>query len=395
MSYPTIHQCRGCHAPSASLVPVLQMDPMPLAGMFCRSAESARTAPLFPLTWMRCSGCGAVQVAEDISGAQLYEEYNYASSTVPGLVRHFIGFADTLASFYGRDSALTYLEIGCNDGVLLNQLPPGWKRLGVDPSDVSRRAGAAASWRLVNRPFTPEVVKEHGLEGTVDVMSGSNCLAHITDLREVFAGAALALKPGGHFWVEVHDLAATLAGGQWDTIYHEHKVEWSESALVRCVCALGFAHEATLRTPLHGGLLRVRFRRDPHAAPIPGRAPEAEPGLRGIQHAYDRRSDTPAARRLARILDEGGGIIAAYGAAGRANVYLNQLPHLRFAYIVDESPLRCVKFIPQTSTPIVPPSGMIDHPPVACLVTAWNHRDDIVRKYPGHTWEWLTAFGEA
>jgi SAM-dependent methyltransferase len=371
------------------------MDPMPLAGMFCRSAESARTAPLFPLTWMRCSECGAVQVAEDISGAQLYEEYNYASSTVPGLVRHFIGFADTLASFYGRDSALTYLEIGCNDGVLLNQLPPGWKRLGVDPSDVSRRAGAAASWRLVNRPFTPEVVKEHGLEGTVDVMSGSNCLAHITDLREVFAGAALALKPGGHFWVEVHDLAATLAGGQWDTIYHEHKVEWSESALVRCVCALGFAHEATLRTPLHGGLLRVRFRRDPHATPIPGRAPEPEPGLRGIQHAYDRRSDTPAARRLARILDEGGGIIAAYGAAGRANVYLNQLPHLRFAYIVDESPLRCGKFIPQTSTPIVPPSGMIDHPPVACLVTAWNHRDDIVRKYPGHTWEWLTAFGEA
>jgi len=55
---------------------VLHMEPMPLAGMFCRSAESARTAPLFPLTWMRCSCCGAVQVAEDISGAQLYEEYN-------------------------------------------------------------------------------------------------------------------------------------------------------------------------------------------------------------------------------------------------------------------------------------------------------------------------------
>ena len=88
------------------------MEPMPLAGMFCRSAESARTAPLFPLTWMRCSCCGAVQVAEDISGAQLYEEYNYASSTVPGLVRHFIGFSDILAAFYGKESALTYLEIG-------------------------------------------------------------------------------------------------------------------------------------------------------------------------------------------------------------------------------------------------------------------------------------------
>ena len=81
--------------------------------------------------------------------------------------------------------------------------------------------------------------------------------------------------------------------------------------------------------------------------------------------------------------------------AGRANVYLNQLRHLRFNYIVDESPLRCGKFIPQTETPIVAPAEMIQHPPVACLVTAWNHRDDIVRKYPGHSWEWLTAFGEA
>ena len=393
MSFPTIHHCRGCHAPSAGLVPVLSMDPMPLAGMFCRSAESARSAPLFPLTWLRCSRCGAVQVAEDISGALLYEEYNYASSTVPGLVRHFIGFSDTLASFYGRESALTYLEIGCNDGVLLNQLPPGWRRIGVDPSDVSRRAAVAASWRLVNRPFTPEVVREHGLEGSVDVLSGSNCLAHITDLREVFAGAALALRPGGHFWVEVHDLAATLAGGQWDTIYHEHKVEWSESALIRCVCDVGFTHEATLRTPLHGGLLRVRFRRDPHADAIPNRAPEAESGLNEIQRAYDLRAETPAAKRLERLLSEGRPI-AAYGAAGRANVYLNQLRHLRFSYIVDESPLRCGKFIPQLATPIVAPAEMMRNPPVACLVTAWNHRDDIVRKYPGHSWEWLTAFGE-
>ncbi|MFM8360978.1 MAG: hypothetical protein ACKOET_20690, partial [Verrucomicrobiota bacterium] len=140
MSPPTLRQCRGCHAPASGLVPVLRMEPMPLAGMFCPSADTARTAPVFPLTWVRCPDCGAVQVAEDISGAQLFEEYHYASSTVPGLVRHFRGFADTLAAFHGRDSRRTCLEIGCNDGVLLHQLPPGWQRLGVDPSDVSRRA---------------------------------------------------------------------------------------------------------------------------------------------------------------------------------------------------------------------------------------------------------------
>jgi len=141
-------------------------------------------------------------------------------------------------------------------------------------------------------------------------------------------------------------------------------------------------------------LLRVRFRRDPSATEFSGKALESESGLDDIQRAYDRRAETPAALRLERFLQEGRPI-AAYGAAGRANVYLNQLRHLRFNYIVDESPLRCGKFIPQTETPIVTPAEMIQHPPVACLITAWNHRDDIVRKYPGHSWEWLTAFGEA
>jgi hypothetical protein len=74
-------------------------------------------------------------------------------------------------------------------------------------------------------------------------------------------------------------------------------------------------------------------------------------------------------------------------------VYLNQMKELRFDYIVDESPLRMNKYIPQVATPIVAPSTLQGNPVPACLVTAWNYRDDIVRKNPGHKGRWLTAFG--
>ncbi len=391
MRYTLTSRCRGCHASAAGFLPVLAMEPMPLAGMFCRTVAEAEEAAVFPLTWVRCTGCGAVQVAEDIPDGHLFGEYNYASSTVPGLVRHFAGFVDELAGFHGTDRPLTYLEIGCNDGVLLRRLPSAWRRVGVDPSDVARRGAEAGDWELINLPFTPEVVRAHGLEGRVDAMSGSNCLAHISDLREVFAGAALALKPGGHLWVEVHDLAATLRGGQWDTIYHEHKLEWSEPALVRCLARLGFVHEATRRLPLHGGLLRARFRREAGPQPMPEGAGDPEPGLTDLRVAYARRAETPAARELSRLL-ESGRRISAYGAAGRANVYLNQMRHLRFAHIVDEAPLRAGKFIPRTATPIVRPEALVELPSAACLITAWNYREDIIRKNPAHAGMWLTAF---
>lgn len=79
------------------------------------------------------------------------------------------------------------------------------------------------------------MVLDNNLEDSIDVISGSNCLAHISDLKSVFKGIAAALKAGGHFWIEVHDLKSTLNSGQWDTIYHEHKVEWSLQSLQLCL----------------------------------------------------------------------------------------------------------------------------------------------------------------
>jgi SAM-dependent methyltransferase len=370
------------------------MDPMPLAGMFCATVQEALAAPVFPLTWVHCSECGVVQVLEDISDASLFAKYNYASSTVPGLVRHFASYADFLAIRYADNPNIRFLEIGCNDGVLLNKLPATWQLLGFDPSDVAALAAKQNSgYRLFPIPFSEANVKGKGLEDSVDVISGSNCLAHISDLRDVFEGVWSALRFGGHFWVEVHDLDELVRGGQWDTIYHEHKVEWSERSLVNCLVPLGFDHKETQRTPMHGGALRILFQKVKQSKMVGKERRTIEPGLKSLELAYRKRYETPAAAQLLSALEKGDRI-AAYGAAGRANVYLNQMPQLKFDYIVDESPLRMNKFIPKVATPIVSPSSLTTKPATACLVTAWNYREDIIRKNPAHKGLWLTAFGD-
>jgi SAM-dependent methyltransferase len=391
--YTIIDRCRACHAPSSLLIPALEMDPMPLAGQFCISRKEAYDAVSMPLSWIICERCGLVQVLEDVNDRALFKHYNYASSTVGGLVRHFEQFACILAESY-ENSEPAFLEIGCNDGVLLNKLPATWTKCGVDPSDVARTTHESASdaaYELVNKPFTSTLVDRKQWTGKWDVISGSNCLAHISDLRDVFEGVASALRPNGEFWIEVHDLDALLDGSQWDTIYHEHKAEWSLDALTNCLGTLGFERISFERIPMHGGALRCRFKKTGEKKYFQGTTDTYLPKLEKLSLAYHRRNEHPTVRTL-RSAVKNGQRIAAFGAAGRANVYLNQMVDLTFTWIVDESPLRIGKFIPCVGTPIVDPSSLDQEAPKKCLITAWNYKDDIIRKNPNYPGDWLTAF---
>lgn len=366
---------------------------MPLAGAFYPDLPSALSSPVFPLTWIQCAQCGLIQVSEDIPDTLLFSDYHYASSSVAGLVRHFESYAELLTEKYSPHHPINFLEIGCNDGVLLRRLPPSWNLIGVDPSNVAQDGVSLSQqrYRLHNVPFSKSLMLDEQLENSIDVISGSNCLAHVSDPLEIFEAAYLGLRTGGHFWIEVHDLDALLRGHQWDTIYHEHKMEWSEDSLRRCLAPIGFAHVHTQRLPLHGGLLRMCFQKTELPLLISTKVISRDPRLIALRRAYESRHETPAAATL-RNAQDAGQRIAAYGAAGRANVYLNQMSELHFEYVVDESPLRANSFLAKIGTPVVPLEVFMRLPPKHCLITAWNYREDIIRKNPNYSGDWLVAF---
>ena len=119
------------------------------------------------------------------------------------------------------------------------------------------------------------------------------------------------LAPNGVFVMEVHDLGATLQDLTWDTIYHEHSVEWSTRSL-RIAGAMHGLHLTDIyRLPLHGGLLRAVFEPGPTE-----RRPSGTPWLdySRLQRAYD--TARPPALPPGAI---------AYGAAARATVYLDHV----------------------------------------------------------------------
>ena len=162
-------------------------------------------------------------------------------------------------------------------------------------------------------------------------------------------------------------------------------------SLRACVGEVGFEATFTERLPLHGGLLRCGFRAvagtDPIAKPTRLDAQPFEPLVDG----YVRRLESPLSRTLVARGSEGKRLVA-YGASGRANVWMNQMTDIEFEYVLDDSPLRMGRWLPHVAVPILPSATLDEDQPDVCLVTAWNYARSIRSKHPTFRGAWLQTF---
>lgn len=366
-------ECRSCG--SSALKLVYDFGPQPLAGYFPTRPDSECRATRYPLDLTQCLNCGLLQVTnlppiEDV----FHADYRYSSSTVPDLVRHFEGYAGYLAAILPPGSSV--LEFGCNDGVLLERLAKhGFACMGIDASDnvaaLARAKGLDVRTGFLNEAF----VVEQALSGQFDAVTCSNVFAHIDDLRGTVAAVRLLLKPGGRFFVEVHDGDVLAGDAQFDTIYHEHLTYFTETTLRRLTEAEGFAFIACERTPMHGGGLRFSavLRGDDTVAP------ELEPAVL-INGAAFARTIIRCQTDLARLEAEFGPLFG-YGAAGRSQMFVHMAGgSARFAAVFDDSPFRQHRYIVGTDIPIKPYAGEGGG---CCVILAWNYGPTIAARIAG------------
>jgi novobiocin biosynthesis protein NovU/D-mycarose 3-C-methyltransferase len=383
--------CRVCG--SHDLVPILDYGTMPLAGNFVWP-QDIDTLKYYPLDLCVCRSCSLMQVPNVVDSKVIFSDYRYLSSVTQTLTQHFEDYADTLIARGLAGAGKFVVEIGCNDGVLLGPLKMrGAPALGIDAAsnvaEVARGKGFDVTTGFFGEQLARRVREERG---PADVITASNVFAHVDDLDDIMRGVRELLAPDGSFIVEVHyglDLLETL---QFDTVYHEHLCYYSITALDVINRRFGLEIYDVQRLPMHGGAIRVYSRRNdakdtvPSAALLAMRDLELRAGIADLGTYLSFAERVVKARDAIRnlILDRrsSGRRISAFGAAGRATIMLNYcgIDHDTLEYIVDESPSRIGRIVPGVSVPILPLSHLYEDPTDDCFVTAWNYRNEIVRK---------------
>lgn len=382
--YKTYEHCRI--SGSTNLVPFFKLNTA-LAGAFLKSPKEFETEQKFPLTVSFCPDSGLVQVNEVISGDVLFKNYFYKTGAIGTLVTHFQGLAKKIAGMKPK----SVLEIGCNDFTMLKNLVGKVEYIhGVDPSDVADK-NLPEGILLSNTFFNEEWAKHHN-KPKFDVISASNCFAHIEDIDSVTRGIRRVLNKKGVAIIEVHWLGSLIKNLQFPFIYHEHMYYYSLQSMSYLLEKHGLEVVDIEKIDVHGGSIRffvghkgvrLKSQRVRELA-----KEEFEMGLHKTETYLDfQKKVEKLGKELKRELQairSNGQTVCGYGASGQANTLMAfwNITREDLPYIVDDSPLKIGCFTPNNHIPIVKRDYLRLDKPEYVLCLAYTFYEEIRAKLP-------------
>jgi SAM-dependent methyltransferase len=375
---------------TASVEPFLDLGRTALANKFLTHEELSAVESTYPLRVGFCHSCGHVQLTDPVPPRSMFEDYLYVSSASETLKRHLYDLSDVVVGRCHLTDSDLVIDIGCNDGTLLE----GFRRhrvrtLGVDPAvnlaDHTRGSGIDRYVGFFGSGSARHIVDKWGQASAI---TATNTFPHIPDLSDFLDGIKTALKPGGVFVIEAHYLVDLLDQTAFDTIYHEHVSYWALRPMTYLFARHGMEAVHAERLPLHHGQLRVSVQRKGEGAVRPSVAAllELEDSF-GIGEfaTYQQFAERTLRLKqdLRRTLNElraKGKSIVGYGAPAKGNTLLGflEIGPFDLRYIVDRSSLKQGRYTPGTHIPVVPAERLLEDQPDYVLLLAWNFAQEVL-----------------
>jgi hypothetical protein len=384
--------CRFCRSVLRHTLVDLGMSP--LCETYLTREQLNRMEPFYPLHAQVCDRCFLVQVDEYVGSEHIFGEYAYFSSYSDTWVAHARTYTEQIVARLGLDSASHVVELGSNDGYLLQHfVARGIPVLGIEPAANVAQAALGKGVPTLIRLFGLETARELIASGKqADLLIGNNVLAQVPNLNSFVAGMELLLKPRGVITMEFPHLVRLIEENQFDTIYHEHFSYFSFSTAERIFAAHGLTLFDVDELPTHGGSLRIYARRNSdHSRPVGDRVTElrTREDLAGFNDLQRYASFTEQVHETKRKLLEfliavkrSAKSVAGYGAPGKGNTLLNYCGVRTdfLDYTVDRNPYKHGRFLPGTHIPIFPPEKIKETRPDYVLMLPWNLKDEIMEQ---------------
>jgi hypothetical protein len=218
-----IDHCEVCGGSQLRLV--LDLGLHPLCDDLVAFSDG-RVCKEYPIEILFCDNCITAHQRFQVPKRDLFtESYHYRARMTGSVLSGMEELVSSADLKLGGINNKLVLDIGCNDGSLLNFFKEkGCRTIGVEPTGA-----ASDSQHLTINSFFDEAAAHKILElvGSPDIITFTNVFAHIEDLSGLINNLNLIKGPNTVIIIENHYLGAILDYDQFDTFYHEHPRTYS------------------------------------------------------------------------------------------------------------------------------------------------------------------------
>jgi len=385
--------CRFCQSELKYIV--VSLGKSPLSNSYLTEKQLHQMESFYPLEVYVCQKCFLVQIEEVVSAKDIFSSnYAYYSSYSKSWLQHCKEYAEMMISRFGFDKDSLVVEIGSNDGSLLQYFKQhNIPVLGVEPSsntaEAAKKISIPTDVVFFDTLYAKRIMKTGKL---ADLIIGNNVLAHNPNLDDFVEGLRIALKSNGVITLEFPYLLQLLEYNQFDTIYHEHFSYFSFLTVERIFAAHGLIIFDVQELPTHGGSLRIYARhKEDNTKPISDRAyglkqQEIDDGYEDINHYLTFGKKVKKSKRdiLSFLIQakEEGKTIVGYGAPAKGNTLLNYcgIKTDFIDYTVDRNPYKQGHYLPGSHIPIEAPDKIKETKPDYVFILPWNLKDEIMEQ---------------
>ena len=388
-SSKVVESCQVCGY--QELEPIFFLGYLPPVNTMHDIGEKPHEQPSYPAQLLYCPHCRLVQLGLIVDLKILFPPtYPYTSSTTKILRENFAELHNECKTIVdlGHDDLI--IDIGSNDGNLLNNFKENHRVLGVTPEDMGKiaiRRGIPTIIDYFNPKTAEKILSKYG---RAKIITATNVFAHIENINEILDCIIKLLAPDGVFISESHYLMSLIKTLQYDTIYHEHLRYYSLHSLKYLLSLHGLEVIHAKMIPTHGGSIRVYAAKKGKYKPKKTVAKLLKMEKRthlGRKELLEFRDNVVISKlklhSLLLKIKKQGKHICGIGAPSRASTLINYvgIDDGILDYVLEvKGSYKIGKYIPGTLIPVLDESHLIKNQPDYALLLSWHIAEELATK---------------
>ena len=369
-----LKNCLVCN--SKNLNKVLDLNEQPLANSYLKKKNAKQKK--YELAVNCCLNCSHLQLTIAVDPKIIYKNYDYVSGTTNTYKNYMKEFFKFCIKNSKKSKFKNVLDIGCNDGSQLDIFKnKKFKTLGVDPAKNIYKI-SSKKHKIICDFFDEKVVKK--INQKFDIIIAQNSFAHNPNPKKILENIKKIMHQDSTIFIQTSQ-ADMCQNNEFDTIYHEHINFFNVKSMKKLVESCGLKLHYVEKKPIHGTsyIFVIKFFSDQKKIK---KILNKEKFLNYNFYKNWGKNCLYNVKFLKKKLDKIklNKIIIGYGAAAKANTFLN-FSKIKLDFIIDDNKFKQNKFCPGSKIQIKSINFLKKYKQnIYIIPLAWNFYKEIKKK---------------